>query len=218
MGKKGTFSHFCKLLQCKNFQEVSEGAIWKLTSWRFRKCGSFLFYNFLNQTYGCSKSTESEILSLSSKLCGVKKKRHGYNFEFWLLIWIGPEKYHVRPMFYSYGGLKLKIVAVSFFLNTAILPKKFLRFDPTWGSYNSGLKNYRITNNHIFGIARTSAFIWHPRIPLKKFCKRTRRVCVCIVLVHFGRFSQEVNRKSVKLAVWAVSLNFFAWFYIVCGR
>ena len=40
------------------------------------------------------------------------------------------------------------------------------------------------------------------------FCKRTRRVCVCIVLVHFGRYSQEVNGKSVKLAVWAVSLNF----------
>ena len=63
-------------------------------------------------------------------------------------------------------------------------------------------------SDDIFGIARTSAFIWHPRIPLKNFCKRTRRVCVCIVLVHFGRYSQEVNEKSVKLAVWAVSLNF----------
>ena len=41
MGKNGTFSHFCQLLKCKNFQEVSEGAKWKLTSWRFRKCGSF---------------------------------------------------------------------------------------------------------------------------------------------------------------------------------
>ena len=83
-----------------------------------------------------------------------------------------------------------------------------MRFDPTLGSNNLGLKNYRIKNHHIFGIARTSAFIWHIWIPLKKFCKRTRRVCVCIVLVHFGRFSQKVNRKSVKLAVWAVSLNF----------
>ena len=49
MGKNGTFSHFCKLLQCKIFQEVSEDAIWKLTSWRFRKCGSFLFYNAQSQ-------------------------------------------------------------------------------------------------------------------------------------------------------------------------
>ena len=111
-------------------------------------------------------------------------------------------------MFYSYGGLKLKIVAVSFFLDTAILQKKFLRFDLTLGSNNLGLKKCRIRNHHIFGIARTSAFIWHIWIPLKKFCKRTRRVCVCIVLVHFGRYSQEDNGKSVKLAVWAVSLNF----------
>ena len=104
--------------------------------------------------------------------------------------------------------LNRNIVAVSFFCDTAILQKKFLRFDPTLGSNNSGLKNYSILNHHIFGIARTSAFIWHVWIPLKKFCKRTRRVCVCIVLVHFGRYSQEVNEKSVKLAVWAVSLNF----------
>ena len=83
-----------------------------------------------------------------------------------------------------------------------------MRFDPTLGSNNLGLKKCRIRNHHIFGIARTSAFIWHIWIPLKKFCKRTRRVCVCIVLVHFGRYSQEVNEKSVKLAVWAVSLNF----------
>ena len=83
-----------------------------------------------------------------------------------------------------------------------------MRFDPTLGSNNLGLKKCRIKNHHIFGISRTSAFIWHIWIPLKKFCKRTRRVCVCIVLVHFGRYSQEVNEKSVKLAVWAVSLNF----------
>ena len=29
---------------------------------------------FLNQSYGCSKSTESDILSLSQLLCGVTKK------------------------------------------------------------------------------------------------------------------------------------------------
>ena len=71
------FRIFANYSNAKNFQEGSEGAIWKLTSWRFRKCGSFLFYHFLNKTYGCSKSTESEILSLSSKLCGVKKNWYG---------------------------------------------------------------------------------------------------------------------------------------------
>ena len=37
----------------------------------------------------------------------------------------------------------------------------------TLNSHKSGLKNYRIKNYHIFGISRTSAFIWHPRIPPK---------------------------------------------------
>ena len=66
-------SHFSQLLQYKNFQEVSRDVIWKLTSGRFWKCGGFCCYNFLTQSYGLSMSTESEILSLSSKLCVVKK-------------------------------------------------------------------------------------------------------------------------------------------------
>ena len=40
----------------------------------------------------------------------------------------------------------------------------------TLNSHKSGLKNHRIKNYHIFGISRTSAFIWHPRIPLENFC------------------------------------------------
>ena len=35
-----------------------------------------------------------------------------------------------------------------------------------------------------------------------------REKSVCIVLVGFGPFPQRINWKSVKLAVWAVSLNF----------
>ena len=140
-------------------------------------------------------------MSLSSKLCGVKKNKYAHKKKNQAKS--SREKF-LNPILKLLSGgfdLNRNIVAVSIFFDTAILPKKKLRFDPTWGSYNSGLKNYRITNNHIFGIARTSAFIWHIWIPLKKFCNATRRICVCIVLVHFGRFSQEVNRKSVKLAV-----------------
>ena len=162
----------------------------------------------MNRSYGCSKSTESEILQMLAKIRGVIKKRHGYNFTFQVLPLNQHQNIPNGSTLIQYGGLKLKNVAVSFFCDTAILPKKFLRFDPTLGSNNSGLKNYRIKNHHIFGIARTSAFIWHIWIPLKKFCNATRRVCVCIVLVHYGPFPQEVNEKSVKLAVWAVSLNF----------
>ena len=93
----------------------------------------------------------------------------------------------------------------------------FFNLDPSLNSYNLGLKNFSNKNHHIFGIARTSAFIWHIWIPLKKFCNATRRVCVCTVLVLFGPFPQIINGKSVKLAVWAVSLIFF-WFHIVCDR
>ena len=44
------------------------------------------------------------------------------------------------------GGFDLNrnIVAVSIFFDTAILPKKILRFDPTLCSNNSGLENFRI--------------------------------------------------------------------------
>ena len=65
--------------------------------------------------------------------------------------------------------LNRNIVATSIFFNTAILPKKKLRFEPTLGSYNSGLKNYRITNNLIFGISKASAFIWHTLDTSEKF-------------------------------------------------
>ena len=40
----------------------------------------------------------------------------------------------------------------------------------TLNSHKSGLKNHRIKIYHIFGISRTSAFIWHPRIPPENFC------------------------------------------------
>ena len=140
-------------------------------------------------------------MSLSSKLCGVQKNRYGYNIAILVksLNQHGANRY--GSMLIQRFDLNRNIVATSIFFNTAILPKKKLRFEPTLGSYNSGLKNYRITNNHIFGIARTSAFILHVWIPLKNFCSTTRRACVCIVLVHYGPFPQEVNEKSVKLAV-----------------
>ena len=56
--------------------------------------------------------------------------------------------------------------------------KKFSRFDPTLGSNNSGLKNYRIKNHHIFGIARMTAFIWHIWIGRKDNC------CISVVWIH----------------------------------
>ena len=70
---------------------------------------------------------------------------------------------------------------IYFFWHRHFAQKKFLRFDPTLSSNNSGL-NCRIKNHHIFGKGRSSAFIWHPWIPLKK---QRKNVCVCILLVHY---------------------------------
>ena len=129
------------------------------------------------------------------------KNKYGYNFPFQVLPFNQPKNIPIGSTLIEYGSMKLKIEHVFIFVTPPLCPKKILRFDPTLSSNNSGLKNYRIKNHHIFGIARTSAFIWHNWIPLKKFCNATRRVCVCIVLVHYGPFPQEVNEKSVKLAV-----------------
>ena len=130
-GRQWKFTKFCLFWYFVNFSKFwcciiyLGGTVWKLTSWGFRKCGTFWGLELLKRSYRRSESDDSEIFDLSPKISGVKKKSHGHNFEFWLLIWIGPGKYHVRPMFYSYGGLKLKIVAVGFFFN-ADLPTGFM--------------------------------------------------------------------------------------------
>ena len=69
--------------------------------------------------YGCSKSTESEILSLSSKLCGVTKKRHGYN----IAIQVKSLNQHgaipIGSMLIQRFDQNRNIVAVSIFFDTA---------------------------------------------------------------------------------------------------
>ena len=49
---------------------------------------------------------------------GVKKKRHGHNIDFWGLKRIARSSNMVGRTCYSFQTSKLKIVAVSFFLNT----------------------------------------------------------------------------------------------------
>ena len=123
------------------------------------------------------------------------KNKYGYNFPFQVLPFNQPKNIPIGSTLIEYGSLKLKIVRVFIFVTPPLCKKKFLRFDPTLGSNNSGLKNYRIKNHHIFGIAWTSAFIWHIWIPLKKFCigvigqnaKRT----------HFLPFSVSAPRNNV---------------------
>ena len=59
-----------------------------------------------------------------------------------------------------------------FFLNGFLFLLTLLKFQTplTLSSHNYGSKNYSNKNYHIFGISRTSVFIWHPLIPLENFC------------------------------------------------
>ena len=97
--KKGSLRILTNYSNAKKFKGYPGYANGKLTSRAFRKCGGFCCYIFLNQSYGCSKSTEYEILSLSSKfeepskqICGVKKNKYCYNFPFHLLPFNQPQK------------------------------------------------------------------------------------------------------------------------------
>ena len=139
--------------------------MWKLTSGRIGKCDGFLCYDVLNPSYGWSKSTESEILSSSSKIVGVKKKRHGHNFQNFGSILNQRQSNPLFSTLIQYGTEIWKIVAVSFFFNAANLPRKILRFDPTLSSHNSSLKSPNLEKYHIFGKPWTSAFTW---LPLEK--------------------------------------------------
>ena len=143
--------------------------MWKLTSRAFQKCGTFPRLEILNRSYGCSKSGQISrfFLSLSSKIVGVTKKRHGHNFQNFGSILNQRQSNPLFSTLIQYGTEIWKIVAVSFFLNAANLPRKILRFDPTLCSHNSGLKSPNLEKYHIFGKPWTSAFTW---LPLEQSC------------------------------------------------
>ena len=73
---------------------------------------------------------------------GVKKKSHGYNFQFQASIWIEHGSHMVLFRSYSYQKSKLKIVAVGFFFNAAYF----------WGQ----IENFRVV------------WLWAPITPLQK--------------------------------------------------
>ena len=110
--KTGSFRILANCSNAKIFKRYPGYAIGKLMSWRFRKCGSFLFYHFLNRSYGCSKSTESEILAMLAKIRNRTKKRHGYNFAFQVLPLNQPQNIPIGPTLIQYGSTERKIERV----------------------------------------------------------------------------------------------------------
>ena len=95
----------------------------KLTSWRFQKCVTYRGSEFLNGSYCCSKSTESEIFDSSPKISGVTKKRHGHNNENWVPKRIAPQDNPIGCSFYSFRASILKIDRVSCLLYTSPSPR-----------------------------------------------------------------------------------------------
>ena len=78
----------------------------------------------------------------------------------------------------------------------------FVKFQTplTLSSHNYGSKNDRIRNYHIFWTSRTSAFIWHPLIPLENFCiwvigKNAKKYRFCPFSVS-GRWKKVRGRRS----------------------
>ena len=128
----------------------------KLTSRRFQKCVTYRGSEFLNGSYCCSKSTESEIFDSSPKISGVTKKEICHNNENLVSKRIAPQDNPIGSSFYSFRASIPVIFALLFFCDADF----FLKFHLTLTANNSGLKPSKLEKYHIFGILRTSAFTW----------------------------------------------------------
>ena len=111
--------------------------------------------SFLTGVIAAQSQQRAEKVGASSKIGNVTKKRHGRNFDFFGLKRIARLLNYVEQPCYSFRTKKIKIVAVSFFLNAAFPSIFFLNFDPTSAANNSTLKTARPKKYHIFGILGT---------------------------------------------------------------
>ena len=73
LGYWGSFRILANYSDAKNFKRYPGYAIGMLMSRAFWIWCGFCCYNFLNRSYGCWKSTESEILAMLAKIRVVKK-------------------------------------------------------------------------------------------------------------------------------------------------
>jgi len=122
------FCFFCILSISRNFDVASYiwgGTMWKLTSWGFRKCGTFWCLELLKRSYRRSESDDSEIFDLSPKISGVQKKSHGHNFDLRVSPLNQAQTIPIGPTLIQWWSLQIKIVAVGFFFDTD-LPTGFM--------------------------------------------------------------------------------------------
>ena len=136
----------------------------------FQKCGTFPSLEILNRSYGCTKSGQISRVFLADWRRPKKKTRPQFS----------RFRFHIESAWKKVGYFDADSIwsrnfencgRVFFFERQLFLMTNSKFQTPlTLNSHKSGLKNHRIKNYHIFGTSRTSAFIWHPRIPHENFC------------------------------------------------
>ena len=139
------FAFFCILSISRNFYVASYirgGTMWKLTSWGFRKCGTFWCLELLKRSYRRSESDDSEIFDLSPKISGVQKKSHGHNFDLRVSPLNQAHTIPICPTLIQWWSLQIKIVAVGFFLDTD-LPTGFMHTYKGAGSFHDIRKSMK---------------------------------------------------------------------------
>ena len=104
--------------------------MWKLTSWRFRKCVTYWVFQFLNGSYCWSKSEDSEILASLAKIRG-RKKKHSVKNQFWELLSNQPLNNPIPPSLIQYGASNLIFGRVLFFFTAAFPAIFFFKLDST---------------------------------------------------------------------------------------
>ena len=92
----------------------------KLTSRQFQKCGTYWVFEFLNGSYSCSKSTESEIFDSSPKLCCVTKNCKFWTGHLYASKRIGSHVYPIDMMYYSFWSAQMPSSKVLVFCDAPI--------------------------------------------------------------------------------------------------
>ena len=121
----------------------------KLTSRRIWKCIIYEGYGDFCASYYPSKSAHGGKSESVTIIMRCQKKRHGHNNEFWALPLNQRGTNPIGPTLIQWRRSKLKIVAVSFFLDTAFGCKKIWKFEWTLEADNYGLKPPNLKNYNI---------------------------------------------------------------------
>ena len=106
------------LLKEANIQARS---MWKLTSWRFRKCGTYWACHVFNGSYRPSKMDESEKTGPSPKISGVQKKDTATILKITARNWISVETTMLVPRWFNFGAQNSKLWPCLFFLTSPLL-------------------------------------------------------------------------------------------------